>query len=121
MIRLSNVLRFRAQEPVVEAVPELEPKTQLHPKVKRRRLAWLILMVLFIGWCATQLIIQEVRIWDKEALLHKRKQELADANVATKQLESDVKRYQDFDYLMELAHKHGYGKSGEKNYQVENE
>jgi cell division protein DivIC len=121
MIRLTNVLRFRAQEPIVEAVPSLEPKTLLHPKVKRRRLAWFILMILFIGWCATQVIIQEIRIWDKEAVLHKRQQELADAKVTSKQLTSDVKRYRNFDYLMELAHRHGYGKPGEKNYQVGNE
>jgi cell division protein FtsB len=118
----NKVLRFRSPEPQVETGPI--PKTlppKLHPKVKRRRLIWLVLMVLFFGWCIIQLVMQEIEISQKEELLHKRQQELATMESKSKKLEKDVKRYQDKDYMMEQAHKHGYGKPGEKNVPMENE
>lgn len=120
---MNNILRFRSPEPVVEArpvpVPNLPPK--LHPKVKWRRLTWLVLMILFISWAIFQLIVQQIHIWDRETQLHKSQQELATTQATTKQLENELKRYRDHDFLMELAHKHGYGKPGEKNFQVGNE
>jgi cell division protein FtsB len=118
----NNVLRFRSPEPLVEtntASQSLPPK--LHPKVKRRRLFWLVLMVLFFGWCIIQLVVQEIRIAHKEELLHTKQQELATVEAANKKLQEDVKRYEDKDYLMEQAHKHGYGKAGEKNVTIEND
>lgn len=118
----NNVLRFRSPEPQVETgttSKSLPPK--LHPKVKRRRLVWLVLMVLFFGWCIIQLVVQEIRIAHKEELLHKRQQDLATVEATNKKLIEDVKRYRDKDYLMEQAHKHGYGKIGEKNVSIENE
>jgi cell division protein FtsB len=117
----NNVLRFRSPEPTSTETKTL-PKTlppKLHPKVKRRRVTWLVLMVLFVCWCLTQLVMQEIKISKKEELLHKRQQELATTEAMTKKLTKDVKRYQDKDYLMEQAHKHGYGKRGEKNMKVE--
>ncbi|WP_028777606.1 septum formation initiator family protein [Shimazuella kribbensis] len=119
----NNVLRFRSPEPT-STEPKMIPKSlppKLHPKVKRRRIAWLVLMVLFFCWCVTQLVMQEIKISKKEELLHTRQQELATSEAATRKLTKDVKKFQDKDYLMEQAHKHGYGKPGEKNMKVDNE
>jgi cell division protein FtsB len=121
MMNLNNkVLRFRSPEPIMEQKsPTKSLPQKLHPSVKRRRITWLVLMVLFLGWFATQLVVQEFKISKKEELLHKRQQELAATKADNKKLEKDVKRFQDKDYLMEQAHKHGYGKPGEKNVQID--
>jgi cell division protein DivIC len=118
---LSNkVHRFRAIEPVAQQTPTPNLPTKIHSTVRRRRIIWFLLIVAFIVWCAVQLVIQEMRVWDKEALLHKRQQELASTQMTTKQLEKQIERFDDSDYLMEQAHKHGYGKPGEKNVQISN-
>lgn len=122
-MKLTNkVLRFRSPERETEVtdVPrELPPK--LHPRVKRRRMLWLVSMIVFFGWCITQLVIQEVRISAQEELLQERKQELNKTKEEQQQLIKDLKQFQDKDYMMEQAHKHGYGKTGEKNVSVTDE
>jgi cell division protein DivIC len=123
MMKLTNkVLRFRSPEretEVTDVPKELPPK--LHPRVKRRRMLWLVSMIVFFGWCVTQLVIQEVRISAHEELLQERKRELAKTKEEQQQLIKELKQFEDKDYMMEQAHKHGYGKIGEKNVSVTDE
>lgn len=122
-MKLTNkVLRFRSPERETEVTDEpreLPPK--LHPRVKRRRMLWLVSMIVFFGWCMTQLVIQEVRISAQEEILQERKRELAKTKEEQQQLIKDLKQFQDKDYMMEQAHKHGYGKNGEQNVSVTDE
>lgn len=94
---------------------------QLHPFVKKRRFFWLCVMVLFIGWFMFQLVVQQLRIWDREEKLTMKQQELRVVQAEKKQLQIDVKKFQSPDYLLEMAHKLGYSKTNEQNYYITKE
>jgi cell division protein DivIC len=118
-----NVLFIqRSAKPVKK--PESASKSQsvrpLHPAVKRRRLIWLGCMVVFIVWAAAQSVIQQVRIWDQEKELADKQRQLSQAYEQQKTLKQEVQKLKSEDYMMELAHKMGYGKPGEQIYSIEN-
>ncbi|MBA4495809.1 septum formation initiator family protein [Paenactinomyces guangxiensis] len=93
-----------------------QPRNQLHPSVRRRRLLWLGGMILFICWAVVQLVVQEWRIWKKEDQLTAKQEELKIVQAETKELETVIKKLRDEDYLLELAHKLGYSKPDEEVY-----
>jgi cell division protein FtsB len=101
--------------------PNEPNRKPLHPAVRRRRLIWLGVMVIVLVWTVVELIVQQNRIWDKEKELAVRKMELATAKEQTKQLKEEIKKLHDESYLLELAHKMGYGKPGEEIYSTEKE
>ncbi len=112
-----NILQFRrtSQESEKPKVRERKQRS-LHPVVRRRRLIWLGAMVLFFCWAIVELIVQQVHIWDREKILAERKAELADGQRHTKELKDEIKKLHDEKYLLELAHKMGFGKPGEEVY-----
>lgn len=118
----NKILRFRAGD--IRRMPRknrssTKPKAQtLHPLVRRRRLFWLCLMVLFLIWFAVELIVQQMAIWEREERLLSKQNELQVAQAETKSLQSDMKMLRSPDYLLELAHKMGYSKDNEENYRL---
>lgn len=117
-----KVLRFRAGH--IRRMPrKSRPQTgskakTLHPLVRRRRLFWLCLMVLFFIWFVVELIVQQMAIWEREERLLSKQNELQIAQAETKSLQSDMKMLRSPDYLLELAHKMGYSKDNEENYHL---
>lgn len=91
---------------------------ELHPIVRKRRIVYLCWMTLFLFWFVIELFIQQSRIWNQEEKLAKQQQELIVARTENKQLQKDVKLLKSPDYLLELAHKLGYSKPEEENYQI---
>lgn len=96
-----------------------QPVRPLHPSVKRRRLIWLGCMVVFIIWAAAQSVIQQMRIWDQEKELANKQRQLTQAYEQQKILNQEVQKLKSEDYMLELAHKMGYGKPGEQIYSIE--
>lgn len=91
---------------------------KLHPGVRRRRLTWLTIMSLFILWAIVQISYQQWRIWEKEEQLAAKQATLKELKQETKSLQKEIQLLHDENYLLELAHKYGYGKKGEKTYQL---
>ncbi|WP_044641831.1 septum formation initiator family protein [Risungbinella massiliensis] len=120
-----NVLVFQNQKKSTVSQVEEEHlsdsprpvKPKIQPKVRRFRLAWLIFMCCFIVWASIQLVVQQFRIWEKEDQLVVKKETLQQVQQEKTSLEKGISLLQEHQYLMELAHKYGYGKKGEKNYQ----
>lgn len=92
---------------------------KLHPAVRRRRLIWLGFMVVFFCWAVIELVIQQFRIMDREEQLAAKREELAAVQAETQELHQAIKKLNDEDYLLELAHKLGYSKPGEEVYIIE--
>lgn len=80
---------------------------------------YLCWMVLFMFWFIIELFIQQNRIWNQEEKLAKWQRELVVAQSENRQLQRDVKLLNSPDYLLELAHKLGYSKPEEENYQIQ--
>jgi cell division protein DivIC len=117
-----NILQFRRTSQDMKRPKSRERKHgPLHPIVRRRRLVWLGVMVLFFCWTVVELIVQQTHIWDREKILAARKMELADGQRHTKELKEEIKRLHDEKYLLELAHKMGFGKPGEEVYSTGND
>ncbi|SDY94821.1 septum formation initiator family protein [Thermoactinomyces sp. DSM 45892] len=121
----SKVLTFR--QPTTDT-PDLDFATQartpirkLHPKAKRRRLIWLVSAILFFIWFGVQLVIQQMKIWDREDILAKKSQELEKLRQESQRLDQDLQRLEDPKYLLEQAHRLGYGKKNEQNFELESE
>ncbi|SFJ35781.1 FtsB family cell division protein [Thermoflavimicrobium dichotomicum] len=118
-----KVLAFRSPH-IQTAERKKEPaksRQTLHPAARRRRFIWLGIMLFMLSWAVGQLVIQQFRIWDKEEVLAQKKQELAAVKQQTEQLKREVRQLNDTNYLLELAHKLGYIKPGEQNYQEHHE
>lgn len=92
---------------------------ELHPIVRKRRMLYLCWMALFMFWFIIELFIQQNRIWNQEEKLAKWQRELVVAQSENRQLRKDVKLLNSPDYLLELAHKLGYSKPEEENYQIQ--
>lgn len=119
--RQDNILNFQKTDVCsheAEAEKSIAPHKRLHPKAKRRRLIWLVSMVIFLVWVTVQLIVQQINIWDRQEQLAIKQKELASIKSESKEISKEIQRLQDDSYLLELAHKLGYGKPNEKNYQV---
>ncbi|TCS94285.1 FtsB family cell division protein [Hazenella coriacea] len=116
-----KILRFRQgasqANPVLEKKRTKKPK--LHPSVRRRRLIWLVSMVVFVGWACIQMIIQQFQIWDQQEQLTLKQEELVVVQKETIGLKEAIQKLKSEDYLLELAHRLGYSKPGEQNYIIE--
>lgn len=93
-------------------------RQELHPIVRKRRLLYLCWMMLFLFWFVIELFIQQTRIWNQEKKLAEHQQALITAQIEHEQLKKDVQRLKSPDYLLELAHRLGYSKPEEENYQI---
>lgn len=118
-----KVLAFRSARPAPSHPLDsqrhsVQTRSKLHPVARRRRLLWLAIMVCLIGWSLVQLVIQQFRIWDKEAELAKQQTELVAVQGETKSLHDVITKLHDPAYLNELAHKMGYAKPNEELYTV---
>lgn len=91
---------------------------ELHPIVRKRRLVYLCWMTMFLFWFVIELFIQQSRIWNQEEKLAKQQQALIVAQAENKQLKKEVNLLNSPEYLLELAHKLGYSKPEEENYQI---
>lgn len=115
-----NVLVFQKTKPSPstssEPTPTPEDRPKLHPGVRRRRITWLIIMFCFILWAVIQIFLQQLKIWEKQDQLAIKQSALKQAKKETAILQKGIEQLNDYHYLMELAHKYGYGKKGEKNY-----
>ncbi|RAL23184.1 FtsB family cell division protein [Thermoflavimicrobium daqui] len=118
-----KVLAFRSpRSKIIEGNQEsANPKQTLHPAARRRRMIWLGLMVFILSWAGVQLVIQQFRIWNKEEVLIQKQKELVVVKQQTNQLKKEVQQLNDTNFLLELAHKLGYIKPGEQNYETEHE
>jgi cell division protein DivIC len=94
---------------------------KLHPLVRKRRLFYLCWMALFLLWFVVELFIQQQKIWNQEEMLATKQKELAAIQQENATLQNNVKRLNSPAYLIELAHKLGYSKPEEENYQLESE
>lgn len=94
---------------------------KLHPKAKRRRLIWLVSTVMFLIWFGVQLVIQQMKIWDREETLAKKVEELEALRMESQRLDQELQKLDDPVYLLEQAHRLGYGKKNEQNFEVETE
>jgi cell division protein FtsB len=92
-----------------------------HPGVYRRRKIWLAVMIFMIAWSLIEIVFQQNRIWHKEQVIRAKQAELARTQEQTQMLKKEIQKLNDHDYLMELAHKFGYGKKGETIIHVESE
>ncbi|TCP66220.1 FtsB family cell division protein [Baia soyae] len=121
----SKVLTFRQPttdtEDLAFATPAHTPIRKLHPKAKRRRLIWLVSAILFFIWFGVQLVIQQMKIWDREEILVKKSQELEKVRQESQRLDQDLQKLEDPKYLLEQAHRLGYGKKNEQNFEMEPE
>ncbi len=73
---------------------------------------------MFLFWFVIELFIQQSRIWNQEEKLAKQQQALIVAQAENKQLKKEVNLLNSPEYLLELAHKLGYSKPEEENYQI---
>lgn len=114
-----KILRFRQGPSQAKTDPIGEKtvrKPKLHPSVRRRRLIWLVGMVLFVSWACIQMIIQQFHIWDQQEQLTLKQEELVVVQKETVGLKETIQKLKNEDYLLELAHRLGYSKPGEQNY-----
>jgi len=111
LTRTDKILTIQGRNAAFEQRRKESP-APLHPKVRRRRLIWLSIMVLVCTWSLVELIIQQNRIWEKEELLVARKMELNAEQAKTSRLREEIKKLNDEKYLLELARQKGYGKPG---------
>lgn len=94
-------------------------RQELHPIVRKRRMLYLCWMMLFLFWFVIELFIQQTRIWNQEKKLAEQQQALITAQIENQQLKKDVQLLKSPDYLLELAHRLGYSKPEEENYQIQ--
>jgi cell division protein DivIC len=109
LTRTDNILAFQGRNAAIEQRRKERP-VPLHPKVRRRRLIWLSIMVLVCTWSLIELIIQQNRIWEKEELLAVRKTELNAEQAKMGKLREEINKLNDEKYLLELARQKGFGK-----------
>ncbi|MGA8943828.1 MAG: septum formation initiator family protein [Thermoactinomyces sp.] len=93
----------------------------LHPAVRRRRLVWLVIVVVFTCWAVVQSFVQQMRVWEQEKELAAKQEQLAQIQMKQKELKQEVQKLKSEDYMLELAHKMGYGKPGEELYTIKEE
>lgn len=120
-INQSKVVTFRqpANTPKEEQVTtSTAPNRKLHPKAKRRRFIWLVSTIMFLIWFGVQLVIQQMKIWDREETLAKKVEELEALRVESQRLDQELQKLDDPVYLLEQAHRLGYGKKNEQNFEV---
>lgn len=91
----------------------------LHPAVRRRRMIWLVIVVVFTCWAVMQSFIQQMRVWEQEKELAAKRDQLAQVQMKQKELQQETQKLKSEDYMLELAHKMGYGKPGEELYSIE--
>ncbi|MDO7908583.1 septum formation initiator family protein [Paenibacillus sp. JX-17] len=81
---------------------------------RRRIMIWLVSMLLFAGWAACTFFSQSSQLEDKKAKLAKQEQDKAEMQQAVKQLQYEVGRLQDSEYIGQLVRsKYGMYKPGE--------
>ncbi|MBA4601260.1 FtsB family cell division protein [Thermoactinomyces mirandus] len=117
-----KILTFqRPLNPDRQQKPQSSPKPvrPLHPAVRRRRMIWLVIVVVFICWAVIQSFIQQLRVWEQEKELAAKQEQLAQLQLKQKELKQEVQKLKSEDYMLELAHKMGYGKPGEEIYSLE--
>lgn len=96
-----------------------KPARPLHPAVRRRRMIWLVIVVVFTCWAIVQSFIQQLRVWEQEKELAAKQDQLAQVQMKQKELQQENQKLKSEDYMLELAHKMGYGKPGEELYSIE--
>lgn len=119
MYRANKILSLPSNNKNIDVKKNRNKRQELHPIVRKRRLLYLCWMVVFLFWFMIELMIQQNRIWKQEEKLARHQQELKIAQAENKQLQEELKRLNSPDYLLELAHKLGYSKPEEENYQIQ--
>ncbi|GIO58259.1 MULTISPECIES: FtsB family cell division protein [Paenibacillus] len=76
-----------------------------HAGARRRIFLWLTFMILFMGWAGYTFIDQNSQIADKSSELSKKLKLEAQTTQTKAQLERDVKRLNDPEYIGQLARK----------------
>ncbi|WP_239619001.1 FtsB family cell division protein [Cohnella mopanensis] len=81
----------------------------------RRRLKLLLfVLVLFMSWATYVLIVQYGQISDRRSQLHEFDQKLTDAQAKNEELQQQIARLNDDEYIGQIARKeHGLGLPGE--------
>ncbi|MBD1372453.1 septum formation initiator family protein [Hazenella sp. IB182357] len=114
-----NVFQMRHNHSKKKPTDEEKTKQAVHPIVRRRRLLWLSIMLLFIGWTLVQLLVQKNEMWDLEDHLQAKEAELKTVQSKTDVLKKEIKQLHNDEYLLEQAHKMGYREENEALYKVE--
>ncbi len=114
-----KILSFQRPKREQKSQSSSKPSRPLHPAVRRRRLIWLVIVVVFSCWAGVQSFIQQMRVWEQEKELVAKQEQLAQAQTKQKELKQEVQKLKSEDYMLELAHKMGYGKPGEEIYSIE--
>lgn len=119
-VNKNKVLTFR-QPTSMPNEDQANPKSSnrmLHPKAKRRRFIWLVSTMMFLIWFGVQLVVQQMKIWDREEILAKKMEELESLRTESQRLDQELQKLDDPVYLLEQAHRMGYGKKNEQNFEL---
>lgn len=108
-----NVVSFRSSRPSNEG-RKSAARRRLPRNVRRRRWIWLIAMLTFFVWSGSELITQSLEIHERKTVLAQSKERVESLRAEQKELQEELRRLKDEEYLMELARKMGYALPGEE-------
>lgn len=83
--------------------PKASSTSKPHAGGRRRIMIWLMSVLAFGGWAIFTFFSQAVVIADKNELLTQKQQEEQKASQAAEQLQSDVSRLKDPEYIGDIA------------------
>lgn len=108
-----NVVSFRSSRPSDEGQKRVVRKP-LPRHARFRRWVWLIAMITFCLWSGTELVLQSLAVHEGKTALAQSEQEVQALKAEQKELQRDLRRLQNEEYLLELARKLGYALPGEE-------
>ncbi|MCC3377466.1 cell division protein FtsL [Cohnella sp. REN36] len=86
---------------------------------KRRLKLLLFVVVLFLSWAAYTLIVQQYHTGERNSQLQAAKDKLTEVQQKNEQLQKEIERLNDDEYIGQIARQQGLGLPGEKPIQME--